>query len=169
MCSIIPTNTNILIIKTDATELRVPYNTLSLSFEQTSLSTPTIQENTSSSSQYSDKLVLLKEKGFTNEQLNLRVLTNQKGDMDRTVKRLETIAQRKKPVCNIRKPCSPATSNDVDKLIQIKEQGYTNEKLNFRLLRRNNGDVDATIAQLSKVKHVRANKSTITSVHRVRK
>ena len=218
MCSLNPTN--ILVIKTDTTELRVPYNSLSLSFEKVPATTPVDSVGPSpTANKFAEKLDLLKEKGFTNDAINIRVLTNQKGDMDRTVKRLEAITKKhnsrvqidagytaeltilkEKGFTNenvnlrlLRKtngdmervikrleasktrvsvPTKVHVEADVniEKLNQLSEQGFTNERLNKRLLERNNGNVDATISQLAKVKCVRANNNkACNNARRVRK
>merc|ERR1711862_534928 len=88
MC--INNNRNVLIVKTESQEIRIPYEQLSLSFETINsetestndvsepISKETNEKINSTESEFERKLEELKNQGFTNEIVVRRVLTNQK-------------------------------------------------------------------------------------------
>merc|ERR1711862_6408 len=175
MC--INNNRNVLIVKTESQEIRIPYEQLSLSFETINsetestndvsepISKETNEKINSAESEFERKLEELKNQGFTNEIVVRRVLTNQKGDMERTTKRLQVIKEnmeKKQKMMELRrqqKSMKPA-ERFADKLRELNDKGHTNVKLNIRFLKRNNGDVEKTLSQLEKVLHVKGNKET---------
>merc|ERR1712000_746360 len=175
MC--INNNRNVLIVKTESQEIRIPYEQLSLSFETINsenestsdvsepISKETNEKINSAESEFERKLEELKNQGFTNEIVVRRVLTNQKGDMERTTKRLQVIKEnmeKKQKMMELRrqqKSMKPA-ERFADKLKELNDKGHTNVKLNIRFLKRNNGDVEKTLSQLEKVLHVKGNKET---------
>mmetsp|Transcript_14830 Transcript_14830/g.30816 ORF Transcript_14830/g.30816 Transcript_14830/m.30816 type:complete len:183 (-) Transcript_14830:5-553(-) len=153
---------SVLIVKTESQEIRIPYSSISLSFENSNTSfvksaiSLTKQEESKecNTNEFESKLALLREKGYTNEKVNERVLRNQKGDLERTIKRLEFFREKKENKLQ-KINDKPIVKKYREQLDILSDKGYHKIGMNIRLLRQNNGDIDETIAQLNSLQEKR--------------
>merc|ERR1719197_2145054 len=146
---------SVLIVKTESQEIRIPYSSISLSFVKSAISLTKQEESKEcNTNEFESKLALLREKGYTNEKVNERVLRNQKGDLERTIKRLEFFREKKENKLQ-KINDKPIVKKYREQLDILSYKGYHKIGMNIRLLRQNNGDIDETIAQLNSLQEKR--------------